>query len=95
MVRPGDPVRAAGARSQLGPQASVHAPRALLTKGEGPITPKSNAPQEEKTAPLAPEDQPGEPGAEGGSNSDAADKLPGAPTNDDSALGDTDQHSSA
>jgi hypothetical protein len=44
---------------------------------------------------AAPEDQPGEPGAEGGSNSDAADKLPGAPSDDDSAVGDTDQHSSA
>lgn len=40
-----------------------------------------------------PEDQPGEPGAEGGSSSPAADKLPGAPADDDSALGDTDQHS--
>jgi hypothetical protein len=41
-----------------------------------------------------PEDQPGEPGAEGGSNSDAKDKLPGTPSDDDSAVGDTDQHSS-
>jgi hypothetical protein len=39
------------------------------------------------------EDDPGEPGAEGGSGSDAADRLPGAPSHDDSALGDTDQHS--
>ncbi|HEY2259796.1 MAG TPA: hypothetical protein VGH45_08785 [Solirubrobacteraceae bacterium] len=43
----------------------------------------------------APEDQPEEPGAEGGSRSPAADKLPGAPADDDSAVGDTDQHSSA
>jgi hypothetical protein len=43
----------------------------------------------------APEDQPGEPGAEGGSNSDAKDKLPATPSDDDSAVGDTDQHSSA
>lgn len=43
----------------------------------------------------APEDQPGEPGAEGGSASDAADTLPGAPSDDDSAFGDTDQHSTA
>jgi len=43
-----------------------------------------------------PEDDPGEPGAEGGSESPAADALPGAPAgDDDSALGDTDQHSSA
>lgn len=42
----------------------------------------------------APEDRPDEPGAEGGSQSEAADKLPGAPADDDSPLGDTDQHSS-
>jgi hypothetical protein len=42
-----------------------------------------------------PEDEPDEPGAEGGSESDAADTLPGAPSQDDSELGDTDQHSSA
>lgn len=42
----------------------------------------------------APEDQPGEPGAEGGSTSDTKDRLPGAPSKDDSPLGDTDQHSS-
>jgi hypothetical protein len=41
----------------------------------------------------APEDVPGEPGAEGGSDSPAADKLPGAPSDDDSPVGDTDQHS--
>ncbi|HEV3390413.1 MAG TPA: hypothetical protein VG057_15445 [Solirubrobacteraceae bacterium] len=44
---------------------------------------------------AAPEDQPGEPGAEGGSQSDAKDKLPAAPSDDDSPLGDTDQHSNA
>jgi hypothetical protein len=41
-----------------------------------------------------PEDRPEEPGAEGGSISPAADRLPGAPADDDSPLGDTDQHSS-
>jgi hypothetical protein len=42
----------------------------------------------------APEDQPGEPGAEGGSVTD--DKLPGMPDKDDeSPLGSTDQHSSS
>jgi hypothetical protein len=42
----------------------------------------------------APEDRPGEPGAEGGSQSSARDKLPGAPAKDDPPpLGDTDQHS--
>jgi hypothetical protein len=43
----------------------------------------------------APEDLPGEPGAEGGSDSPAADRPPGAPADDDSPLGDTDQHSKA
>jgi hypothetical protein len=42
-----------------------------------------------------PEDKPCEPGAEGGSDSEAADALPAAPADDDSALGDTDQHSDA
>ena len=41
----------------------------------------------------APEDPPEEPGAEGGSQSPAADKLPGAPSEDDAPVGDTDQHS--
>lgn len=40
------------------------------------------------------EDQAGEPGAEGGTGGDQ-DTVPGAPGNDDSAAGDTDQHSSA
>lgn len=40
-----------------------------------------------------PEDRPEEPGAEGGSESSGADRLPGAPAGDDSPLGDTDQHS--
>jgi hypothetical protein len=39
----------------------------------------------------APEDKPGEPGAEGGSPSE--EQLPAAPADDDSELGDTDQHS--
>jgi hypothetical protein len=41
-----------------------------------------------------PEDAPDEPGAEGGSESPSADRLPGAPADDDAPLGDTDQHSS-
>jgi hypothetical protein len=41
----------------------------------------------------APEDLPDEPGAQGGSESPASDKLPGAPADDDTPLGDTDQHS--
>ena len=42
-----------------------------------------------------PEDVPGEPGAEGGSQSPAADTLPGMPAGDDSPVGDTDQHSTS
>ena len=49
---------------------------------------------DEQGEPQAPEDVPGEPGAEGGSQSPATDALPGMPTEDDSPLGDTDQHSS-
>jgi hypothetical protein len=42
----------------------------------------------------APEDRPGEPGAEGGSQSPTRDKLPGMPAKGDpSPVGDTDQHS--
>jgi hypothetical protein len=42
----------------------------------------------------APEDRPGEPGAEGGSRRPTRDKLPGVPDRSDpSPLGDTDQHS--
>ena len=41
-------------------------------------------------------DGPIESGTEGGSPSKAADRLPGAPSrDDDSPLGDTDQHSTA
>jgi hypothetical protein len=44
----------------------------------------------------APEDRPEEPGAEGGSQSPSADKLPGEPASgDESPVGDTDQHSNA
>jgi hypothetical protein len=55
--------------------------------------PTETAPQRDSHPGNEPEDQPGEPGAEGGSSSPAADKLPGAPADDDSELGDTDQHS--
>lgn len=41
------------------------------------------------------EDKPGQPGAEGGTGGDA-DVVPGAPSDsDDTAAGDTDQHSTA
>lgn len=69
-------------------------PRANLSKGK-PIGMKSDPEHKDTPDSAAPEDQPGEPGAEGGSQSDAKDKLPGAPSDDDSAVGDTDQHSSA
>jgi hypothetical protein len=54
--------------------------------------PKRDGPADD---PETPEDRPDEPGAEGGSKSPSADKLPGAPADDDSPLGDTDQHSKA
>jgi hypothetical protein len=54
-----------------------------------------NPEDDDKPDSAAPEDQPGEPGAEGGSQSDGKDKLPGAPSDDDSEVGDTDLHSGA
>jgi hypothetical protein len=50
--------------------------------------------QDDKSRGDKPEDQPDEPGAEGGSGG-SADVPPAAPSDDDSALGDTDQHSDA
>ena len=44
---------------------------------------------------VAPEDHPDVPGAEGGSCSPSADRLPGLPARDSAELGDTDQHSDA
>ena len=41
------------------------------------------------------EENPEEPGAEGGAGTDEAESLPGAPSDDDSEAGDTDQHSDA
>jgi hypothetical protein len=49
---------------------------------------------DEKSRRDKPEDKPHEPGAEGGSGG-SADVPPAAPSDDDSALGDTDQHSEA
>jgi hypothetical protein len=40
-----------------------------------------------------PDETPGEPGARGGDESPNADRLPAAPTDDGTPLGDTDQHS--
>jgi hypothetical protein len=48
---------------------------------------------EEPDQERPPEDRPQESGAEGGSQSPAADRSPAAPSEDDAALGDTDQHS--
>ena len=45
--------------------------------------------------PEEPTTEPGAPGAEGGDESPSADVPPGRPADDDSALGDTDQHSNA
>jgi hypothetical protein len=50
---------------------------------------------ERETTEEPPENRPEEPGAEGGAESPAADKLPGQPADDDSPVGDTDQHSDA
>jgi len=49
---------------------------------------------DEKQRSDEPEDQSGEAGAEGGSGG-SADVPPGAPSDDDAPLGDTDQHSDA
>jgi len=54
-----------------------------------------DSPERQADPEPPPEDRPGEPGAEGGAESPAADELPAAPSDDDSALGDTDQHSDA
>ncbi|MBV8733579.1 MAG: hypothetical protein JO321_04455 [Solirubrobacterales bacterium] len=58
-----------------------------MTEHEGQ---QQSQPADEREA----EDLPEEPGAEGGSRSPAADKPPGMPADDDSPVGDTDQHSS-
>jgi hypothetical protein len=53
-------------------------------------------PEQERKGGGAPEDQPGEVGAEGGSESARNSKLTPLPDEgDDSAFGDTDQHSDA
>jgi hypothetical protein len=51
--------------------------------------------EEPERSGAAPEDDPEQPGAQGGSQSPSADRLPGAPADDDAPLGDTDQHSDA
>lgn len=79
-------------RESLTPEEPT--PDPLLSKGK-PIDMQPDPQQREKPDSTAPEDQPGEPGAEGGSQSDAKDKLPAAPSDDDSPVGDTDQHSNA
>jgi hypothetical protein len=59
--------------------------------------PASRSPEEdlETRQGRNPEDHPDRPGAEGGSGSDDATALPSHPSDSDSELGDTDQHSSA
>lgn len=49
--------------------------------------------EQDRETRRAPEDEPREPGARGGSDSPDADHLPPAPADDDTPLGDTDQHS--
>jgi len=44
---------------------------------------------------TGPEDREEETGAEGGTKSPSYDRMPGAPSDDGTALGDTDQHSDA
>ena len=53
----------------------------------------SSESRRDRSEDVEPEDLPEEPGAEGGSDSPAADTPPGLPSEDDSDLGDTDQHS--
>ena len=55
----------------------------------------SEAPQRDYEDDEPAEDQPGEPGAESGTESESADSLPGQPAEDDAPMGDTDQHSDA
>lgn len=51
--------------------------------------------KERDTDPEPPEDRHEQAGAEGRSKSPSSDKLPGVPADDNSPLGDTDQHSNA
>lgn len=64
---------------------------------EEPRKTQSTSPEEDLRSRRGetPEDAPNRPGAEGGSQSPDADELPDHPTDSDSALGDTDQHSEA
>lgn len=59
------------------------------------VNPPEREPQPDPGKEPAAEDLPDEPGAEGGSRSPAADRPSGVPAKDDSAVGDTDQHSNA
>ena len=63
--------------------------------GDTNIDVDKKAERDGTSEPEAPEDRPGEPGAEGGSKSPSADTPPGAPADDDAPVGDTDQHSDA
>jgi hypothetical protein len=59
------------------------------------VTGTTHLMETEETPAQNPEDEAEKPGAEGGSDSPSADRLPGAPADDDAPLGDTDQHSDA
>lgn len=55
-----------------------------------------SAEEERRNSGTEPEDQPDEPGAEGGSETAKRSKFPAMPDEkDDSAVGDSDQHSTA
>jgi hypothetical protein len=72
----------------------VAPPFISAVSGKDRFTMNTDETQDERTEP-APEDHPEETGAEGGSGSTDT-KAPFAPhEDDDSALGDTDQHSDA
>jgi hypothetical protein len=61
--------------------------------GAGSTAPMNDHAKDHQDEQDAPEQETGEPGARGGSDSPSADRLPAAPSDDDTPLGDTDQHS--
>jgi hypothetical protein len=77
-----------------GAQVWLHAPERLTNDLTGNRSVMTEEDEPETDQPPAPEDQPEEPGAEGGSSSQSTERLPAMPApEDDSPLGDTDQHS--
>jgi hypothetical protein len=72
----------------------IKAPGAWRLCAEAPATTERLNMDDDKNRRDKPEDEHDEPGAEGGSGG-AANVPPAVPSDDDSALGDTDQHSDA